>query len=308
MVESQGSLSGIQIMRVFILGATGLIGHAVAFELVRAGHQVVGMSRSVEGDGMLAAVGVTPLRATMEAPQHWMESARRADVIVQTAANWGPDMAASDKIVLDALQEVGEASGRLRLVYTGGCWDYGDTVSRYGNRPVTEDDPFHSIPSFQWSVRSCERLAAAPWCQATVIHPAMVYGPDGGTFEGFREDAENLRPVRVWGDAGTHWPIVHRDDLAVVYRLLVEREDLSGHFNASSEEGVQVGEIARSFARHYGGPGEPVVRSREEVLKQEADWADGPMLNQMMSSQKLRKLTGWTPKYPVYRTSGIFSD
>ena len=293
-------------MRVFILGATGLIGHAVARELVRTGHQVVGMSRSAAGDQMLAAAGVTPFRATMESPDLWLESARQADVIVQTAANWGPEMAASDKIVLDALQEVGEASGRLHLIYTGGCWDYGDTVSLYGNRPVTEDDPFHSIQSFQWSVGSCERLLAAPWCQATVVHPAMVYGSDGGTFDGFREDAENLIPVQVWGDAETHWPIVHRDDLAVAYRLLVERTDLSGHFNVSSEEGVTVGEIARRFARYYGGPEELVVRSREEVIETEEDWAEGPMLNQMMSSEKLRKLTGWAPRFPDFRNSDVF--
>lgn len=293
-------------MRVFILGATGLIGHAVATELVRAGHQVVGMSRSDAGDRLLAATGVTALRATMESPDLWLDSARSADVTVQTAANWGPDMAASDKIVLDALQDLGESSGPFRLIYTGGCWDYGDTVSRYRNRPVTEDDPFHSIPSFEWSVRSYERLLAAPWCQATVIHPAMVYGPDGGTFDGFREDAESLRPVRVWGDAETHWTIVHRDDLAVAYRLLVERTDLTGHFNACSEEGVTVGDIARSFARHFGGPNGLVVRSREEVIETEEDWAEGPMLNQKMSSAKLRQMTGWAPRFPDFRASDVF--
>ena len=48
-------------MRVFVTGATGLIGFAVVKELLAAGHEVTGLARSTSSDGSIPRMRCTPI-------------------------------------------------------------------------------------------------------------------------------------------------------------------------------------------------------------------------------------------------------
>lgn len=292
-------------MRVFILGGTGSIGTAVTAELCRRSHEVMALSRSGAADDKLRRLGANACRGDLRAPAAWAVEATSHDAIIHAAATFSDDMGDVDTHVVSALIEAAKQTRhKPRLIYTGGCWLYGET----GNAVATEDSRFDPIPAFSWMVGNAARLLAAPAFSAAILHPAMVYHADGGVFHRFIEPAREGRPMEIWGDRQTRWPLIHRSDLARAYCDLLERPDLTGYFNASAEKGVRVGDIVDAIAQAFGNTLPPVTLSAGDLVLQHGAWAIGPTLDQEMSAEKLRSETGWTPEITDYRRSDLFDE
>lgn len=287
-------------MNVLVLGATGSIGAAVARELKNSGHHVVTLARSDKARLALQEQRYQVISGDLRAPDAWMGALGAIDAIVHAAATFTDDMGAVDRQLLEALVEIFEdRSSQLRFVYTGGCWLYGES----GDHVATESTPFNPIPAFSWMVENANYLRTCNAFSLAVIHPAMVYGPTGGVFTRFIEQARRGIPLELWGGPDVRWPLVHRNDLARAYALLVEQPVLQGHFNAASENGVPVGEIALAIARAFGRTGELVIRSAADAVREHGAWALGPTLDQQMSAAKLRS-AGWTPEITDYSELG----
>ena len=282
-------------MRVFVLGGTGLIGSAVVRELIGRGHEVFALARSDAAAAKLIQSGATPIAGDIASPESWSAKLPQADAVIHMACDFGSDMGAIDRRLLDGLLlALAAQSQRPRFVYTGGCWLFGAT----GNEIASEQTPFRPLPAFAWMVPQLERVLASEQVHGIVIHPAMVYVGAGGVFERFARASAEGRDVPVVGSEAVRWPLVHSEDLADLYALALERGTSGESYIGSAIDGFPVGRIARAFAPRSGANREaPEIISADAIAAELGEWARGYALDQQLSGDKARRELGWAPRH-----------
>jgi nucleoside-diphosphate-sugar epimerase len=285
-------------MQVLVTGGTGSIGAPVVQALRRRNHSVVAIGRSSTARDALRQLGAEAVPGDIKDPDKWAGLAATVDGVIHAAATWEDDSGDVDRNVVDAIIENlrrgnGDGNNPGAFIYTGGCWMYGAT----GDVVATEESPIDALPEFAWSIPIMERVISTPGIRGMLIHPAMVYERNGGVFDHIFEDARQRGYVRVIGSENVRWPLIHRDDLAELYVLMLEQGKHGDVYNAATIEGVPIGLMTRAIARRLGIEQAPVVCDVESIRSEFGDTAAGYALDQQMSGQKAMAELGWNPQH-----------
>lgn len=276
-------------MQVFLTGATGYIGSAVADALRGAGHEVSGLARSDAAAARLTGMGVRPVRGDFADPASVAAAARDAEAVISAASTNDPPV---DAAAVSAVVEALRGSGKP-FIYTSGIWSYGDT----GGRVVTETSQATPAAYSAWrpAVEREVLLAAADGVRSIVIQPGVVYGRAGGIPAKFAATARRDGAARFVGTGENRWAVVHVEDLAELYVRALERAPAGTLLLAVAGPSVRVGDIARAASEGAGAGGKVSAWPLAEARQKLGAYADALALDQQASSRRAEELLGWKP-------------
>jgi 2-alkyl-3-oxoalkanoate reductase len=312
-------------MKVFVAGATGVLGRALIPQLVARGHDVVGMTRSDSKRDLVRSLGARPVVADALDPDAVAQAVASAEpevIVHELTALTGKlsarDMRHPERAPMaimtnrlrsegtDHLLAAGRAVGARRFVAQSfGAFRW----ARSGDPVLTEADPIDPNPPGAMrpalvGILHVERaVTSIEWGEGLVLRYGGFYGP--GTSMSRAADAAMAAPIRkrrfpIVGAGDGVWSYVHIEDAATATALAVERGE-PGIYNVVDDEPAPVREWLPVLASALG------AKPPRRIPRWLARLAAGEMATVMMtesrgsSNTKAKRELGWQLRYPSWR-------
>jgi nucleoside-diphosphate-sugar epimerase len=300
-----GRAEGRTGMRIFVAGATGVMGRRVVPSLVRAGHRVTAIGRSEGAREELERAGARPVALDLFNASAVREAVADHDVVINLATSIPPisriflpgAWRANDRIRSQAsanLVEAALAGGATRYIQESFAPIYPDGGDQWIDESVSPQPA-----SYNRSVLAAE-AAAGRFTQAgrtgVALRFAFFYGPDSPL------TLEMIRYVRrgwasIFGAPDAFYSSLSHDDAAAA--VLAALDMPAGIYNVADDEPLRRRELVDSLAGELG------VRPPRLLPRWTAKLAGS--LGQAMarslriSNRKLKAESAWAPMYPSMR-------
>jgi 2-alkyl-3-oxoalkanoate reductase len=298
-------------MRVFVAGATGVIGRHLIPLLVADGHEVTGTTRSGDNSKKITALGATPVVVDGLDREAMLEAVAGAkpEVVIDemTALSNLKNLRNPDRAfaVTNELRTAGtdyllEAARRAEVPRFIAQSFAGSTNQRTGGPVKTEDDPLDPDPP-----------AGARATVAAIKHLERVVKDDGGIvlryggLYGHGASGQMLGPVRkrqfpiVGGGAGI-WSFCEVTDAAAATAIAVTTGE-PGIYNIVDDEPAAVSQWLPYLARCLDA----------KPPRRLPAWLARPLAGEFgvlsmtawrgCSNAKAKRDLGWTPRYASWR-------
>jgi nucleoside-diphosphate-sugar epimerase len=288
-------------MRIFLTGATGFIGSKIIPELLQAGHQVLGLTRSDAGAKQLTAAGAEVHRGDLEDPTTLRRGAEKADAVIHCAFDHDfsrfVENCQKDKRNIEAIGEALVGSKRPLIVTSG------TGMGSRGPGELASEDVFdadHAIPrkiSEETGAAVAARGVNVSYVRLPQVHDTKKQGLISPLIEISRAKGR----VAYVGEGKNRWAAAHVSDVARLYKLAIERAEPGARYNAVGEEGVTAKDISDALGRSLKLP--VVSLTGDEVAAHFGWMAMFAGMDMPASSAITRKKLGWTPVGP-----GLIAD
>jgi 2-alkyl-3-oxoalkanoate reductase len=305
-------------MRILVAGATGAIGLELVPQLIAAGHDVIGTTRTAAKAEIIRRMGAEPVIADgLDAPSiRAAVIAAKPDLVIDQMTgladvtdlrHFDRAFATTNRLRIqgtDFLLAAAREAGVKRFIAQSFCgWTYG----RGGEAVKTEADRLDPDPpeELRHTLQAIQHLEDAVTSSANpegiVLRYGSFYGPDTGMLSRAMIDQLRRRRVPLIGGGGGRWSFIHVEDAAAATVAAVERGSPGQIYNIVDDEPAEVSEWLPALATLVG------ARSPIRLPAWLGRLFAGEHLVSMMtevrggSNAKARRELGWRPAHPSWR-------
>ena len=295
-------------MRVFIAGATGVLGRRLVARFVESGHAVVGVVRDAAGEDLVASLGGQGRRADLFDADALARASEGCDVFVhaataipRTARPTPADWELNDKIRRDGTRALTTAAARV------GAKRYVQQSVIGVARPsdgsaFDEDSPPHPDTLFR-SALDGEHIASDAGAQSgfsvAILRCGWFYGADAAHTRSLAA-ALRKRALPIAGRGDAVWAILHVDDAARAF-LAAAQAGQTGLWHVVDDCPVSVRDLLTYFAWRLGARPPRFVPAWLMRLLGGSVALDFFTRSSRTSNARIRRDLGWTPRFPTYR-------
>jgi nucleoside-diphosphate-sugar epimerase len=233
-------------MRIFLTGANGFIGGAVASALIAAGHTVRGLVRDTAKADAVAAHGVEAVIGSLDDAALLQAEASAADAVINAANS---DHRGAVEALLAGLAGAGKP-----FIHSSGSSVVADlAMGEPSDRIFYEGMPIVPLADKAARVAIDRLVLSAPGIRSVVLCNTMIYGNALGPpaqsvqIPALVRQARTSGVVRYIGRGLNRWSNVHIADVAALYALAIEKAAPGTFMYVESGE-ESLGEIARAIA------------------------------------------------------------
>ncbi|MBU6399758.1 MAG: SDR family oxidoreductase, partial [Verrucomicrobia bacterium] len=269
-------------MRVLIVGC-GYVGLPLAAELVRQGHEVFGLRRSMAGDAAMTAAGVRPLVGDITQPADLARLPGPFDWVANTASAGRGGAAEYRAVYLDGTRHLLEwckSAPPKKYVYTGSTGVYGQT----DGAALKEDAPTEPPTETGRVLLDTERLLLAAVAErkfpAVILRVAGIYGPGRGYW--FQQYLKN--EVKIEGRGERILNMIHLDDVVGVIIAALKSGRPGEIYHAVDDEPVAQLHFFRWLSETLG-KWMPPFAPAAETAERKRGWTNKRILNRKLKME-----------------------
>jgi nucleoside-diphosphate-sugar epimerase len=239
-------------MAIFVTGATGYIGGAVAARLVADGYEVRGLVRDEAKAKQLADKRIVPVLGNLDDTDLIIREARASEGVVNAADS---DHHGAAMALIEGLSGSGKP-----LLQTSGTGLYAEnTRGEASDRTYDDDTPLPSDPEFGDRASIDQQMldAAKRDVRSIVLCNSCIYGWGEGLHREsimvpwLKRQAEKDGVARFIGSGTNVWSNVHIDDLVDLYMLAFDRAPAGSRYLVENGEST-FADIAQAVADRLG--------------------------------------------------------
>ena len=288
-------------MRIFLTGANGFVGSKLVSELLGAGHQVLGLTRSDAGVQQLIAAGAEAHRGDLEDLDSLHTGAEACDGVIHTAFdhNFATYVAncQKDQRAIEALGAALKGSNRP-LVITSTTL-FGEAIPGQ----MADEDTFNAEhPNPRVTSELAGQALTERGINTSVVRLSQTHDTHKQGLVTFLVELARQTGRSVYiGDGANGWCAAHVADTVRLFRLALEKQAGGARYHATAEKGISLRSIAEAIGQRLGLP---IIALPADEAAAHFGWLNGFVCKSIVaSSEKTQERLGWRPIGP-----GLLAD